>query len=86
MHVFDSMGNFWLRGQATAVGCPLHSASYNVFDLSLPQAFQAPVQRMRCLRPIDFARFRWVTCLREGHRLQMEALHGGWWGWVCRAV
>ena len=44
------------------------------------------IDRMRRLRPIDFARFRWVTCLREGHRLQMEALHGGWWGWVCRAV
>ena len=41
---------------------------------------------MRRLRPIDFARFRWVTRLREGHRLQMEVLHGGWWGWVYRAV
>ena len=45
-----------------------------------------PLTRMRRLRPIDFARFRWVTRLREGHRLQMEVLHGGWWGWVCRAV
>ena len=42
--------------------------------------------RMRRLRPIDFARFRWVTRLRKGHRLQMEVLHGGWWGWVYRAV
>ena len=44
------------------------------------------VWRMRRPRPIDFARFRWVTRLREGLRLQMEVLHGGWWGWVCRAV
>lgn len=44
------------------------------------------IVRMRRLRPIDFARFRWVTRLREGHRLQMEVLHGGWWGWVYRAV
>lgn len=47
---------------------------------------QGQEQRMRRLRPIDFARFRCVTRLREGHRLQMEVLHGGWWGWVYRAV
>ena len=47
---------------------------------------QMTVVRMRRLRPIDFARFRWVTRLRKGHRLQMEVLHGGWWGWVYRAV
>jgi 1,4-dihydroxy-2-naphthoyl-CoA synthase len=41
---------------------------------------------MRRLRPIDFARFRWVTRLREVLHLQMEVLHGGFWGWVCRAV
>ena len=44
------------------------------------------MDRMRRPRPIDFARFRWVTRLREGLRLQMEVLHGGWWGWVCRTV
>ena len=44
------------------------------------------LRRMRCSRPIDFARFRWVTRLREGLRWQMEVLHGGWWGWACRAV
>ena len=46
----------------------------------------ARVEGMRRPRPIDFARFRWVTRLREGLRLQMEVLHGGWWGWVCRTV
>jgi len=44
------------------------------------------IKRMRRLRPIDFARFRWVTRLRELLRLQMEVLHGGCRGWVCRAV
>lgn len=57
-------------------------------DQTRRQAFidRPPAHRMRRLRPIDFARFRWVTRLREGHRLQMEVLHGGWWGWVYRAV
>ena len=42
--------------------------------------------RMRRLRPIDFGRFCWVTRLREDLHGLMEVLHGGWWGWVCRAV
>ena len=91
-----------LRGKASPQGVPGWSTGPGKdtcwIDLSegqiTPESPAAPTQqmvdrclsRMRRLRPIDFARFRWVTRLREGHRLQMEVLHGGWWGWVCRAV
>ena len=40
--------------------------SEHLTQVAIPAA-PAP-SRMRCLRPIDFARFRFVTRLREGLR------------------
>ena len=49
-------------------------AKYGGMDASLISQMKAiedenrRLKRMRCLRPIDFARFRFVTRLREGLR------------------
>jgi hypothetical protein len=74
-------------GAQVAVAVLLYPVNATLADaVGIVVARGPSIMCMRRLRPIDFARFRWVTRLREVLRLQMEVLHGGCWGWVYRAV